>query len=108
MKYNLTERHARALLKLASKEERLQIIEKIIKYNLNVERTEQAIEDFIEKNAIKESYRKRSRVFQDVRIFINTINKAVETMQAAGILADASKTQNEEYIEYRVRIPLSK
>ena len=37
------------LLKLASKEERLQIIEKIIKYNLNVERTEQAIEDFIEK-----------------------------------------------------------
>lgn len=108
MKYNLTERHARALLKLASKEERLQIIEKIIKYNLNVERTEQAIEDFIEKNSIKESYRKRSRVFQDVRIFINTINKAVETMQAAGILADASKTQNEEYIEYRVRIPLSK
>ncbi len=108
MKYNLTERHARALLRLASKEERMQIIERIIKYNLNVERTEQAIEDFIGKNEIKESYKKRSKVFQDVRMFVNTINKAVETMQAAGILANSSKTQNDDYIEYRVRIPISK
>jgi ParB family chromosome partitioning protein len=41
-----------------------------------------------------------------VRIFVNTIHKAVETMQAAGIAADAQKIQRENYIEYRVRIPM--
>ena len=56
----------------------------------------------------KESYRKRSKVFQNVKIFVNTINKAVETMKAAGIAADSKKIQNEDYIEYRVKIPIIK
>jgi ParB family chromosome partitioning protein len=29
-------------------------------------------------------------------------------MQAAGISADSKKIQNEDYIEYRVRIPITK
>ena len=41
-----------------------------------------------------------------MRIFVNTIAKAVETMQAAGIAADSQKIQREDYIEYRVRILL--
>ena len=105
-KYNLTERHARSLLRLGSKEERLEIIEKIIKYNLNVERTEQIIDEYIGKAKEKASYKKRSKVFQNVKIFVNTINKAVETMKAAGIPADSKKIQNEDYIEYRVKIPI--
>lgn len=108
VKYNLTERHARALLRLGSKEERILILDKVVKYNLNVERTEQAIEEHIGNVKEKESYKKRSKVFQDVRIFINTINKAIETMKSAGIPADSSKIQNNEYIEYRVRIPITK
>jgi len=47
-------------------------------------------------------------VFQNVKIFVNTINKAVETMQAAGILADSRKIQGEDYVEYRVRIPIQR
>ena len=43
-----------------------------------------------------------------MKLFVNTINKAVETMKAAGISADSRKIQNEDYIEYRVRIPLHK
>lgn len=85
-KFNLTERHARALLRLGSKEERLEIINRVIKFNLNVERTEQAIDEYIGKAKDKESYRKRSKVFQNVKIFVNTINKAVETMKAAEFL----------------------
>ena len=73
-----------------------------------MERTEQAIDEHIGKVKDKESYRKRSKVFQNVRIFVNTINKAVETMKAAGIAADSKKIQNEDYIEYRVKIPIIK
>ena len=49
--------------------------------------------------------KKRSKVFQNVRIFVNTITKAVETMQAVGIAAESQKIQHEDYIEYRVKIP---
>lgn len=108
VKFGLTERHARALLKLASPEDRLEILEKVVKNNLNVERTENLIEEYIGTQREKASYKKRSRVFQNVKMFVNTINKAIETMQSAGIPADAKKIQNEDYIEYRVRIPIQK
>ncbi len=107
-RFNLTERHARALLKLGSSADRLNILEKVVKNNLNVERTEKLIEDYIGRERIKQSYKTRSKVFQNVKIFVNTINRAIETMQAAGISADSKKIQNEEYIEYRVRIPITK
>lgn len=106
--FSLTERHSRALLKLASPEERIIVLEKVINNKLNVEKTEKLVEDYIGKVKEKQSYKKRARVFQNVKIFVNTINKAVETMQAAGILADSRKIQNENYIEYRVRIPIQK
>lgn len=108
VKYNLTERHARALLKLASPVERLNVLERIVKNNLNVERTERLVEDYIGSQRQKESYKQRSKVFQNVKLFVNTINRAVETMQAAGISADSKKIQNEDYIEYRVRIPIQR
>lgn len=108
IKEGLTERHARALLRLAAPEDRAEILKRIIRYKLNVEKTELAISDYIEKNKIKESYRKRSKVFSDIRLFVNTINKAVETMKAAGISANSCKTQNEDYIEYKITIPITK
>lgn len=107
IKYNLTERHSRALLRLASTEDRIIMLEKIIKNSLNVDKTEQLIDDFIGREKERQSYKKRSKVFQNVKIFLNTINKAVETMQSAGIPADSRKIQGDGYIEYRVRIPVN-
>lgn len=101
----LTERHARALLKLASPEERMAVLEKVTKLGLNVEKTELFIEEKIGHAREQENFRKRSVLFRDIRLFTNTIQKAVETMQAAGIQAESQKTQSDEYIEYRIRIP---
>lgn len=107
-KFGLTERHSRALLRLAAPEDRMEIINKIVKNKLNVEKTEQAVDEYIKGNNIKESYRKRSGAFSDVRLFVNTINKAVETMRAAGIAADSNKVRYDDCIEYKIRIPLQK
>ncbi|MGN0622098.1 MAG: ParB/RepB/Spo0J family partition protein [Porcipelethomonas sp.] len=107
-KFNLTERHARALIRLSGKEDRMKIIDKIVKYNYNVDKTEKAIDEYIGKEKEKESFKKRKIVFKNVRLFVNTINRAVETMKAAGIEADSKKIQSEHYIEYRVKIPITK
>ncbi len=103
----LTERHARALLKIASPQERMAVLEKITKLGLNVEKTELFIEEKLNHTKDQENFRKRSVLFRDVRLFTNTIQKAVETMQAAGISAESQKMQFSDYIEYRIRIPLN-
>lgn len=102
--YGLTERHARALLKLPE-ERRCEAVETVHSRNLNVEATERLIDTMLNKQLEAESLRKRSAVFKDVRLFVNTINKAVEMMKAAGINADSKKIQQEDFIEYIVRIP---
>ena len=106
LEHGLTERHARTLLRLGSPEERMRVLEKIAKLGLNVEKTERMIDDMIGQKREQESFRKRSVLFKDVRLFVNTINHAVETMQAAGIDAEAQKMQFSDRIEYRIVIPL--
>lgn len=103
--YGLTERHARALLKLAEEDKQLEAVESIHSRDLNVEATERLIEGMMKKQREQDSLKKRSAVFKDVRLFVNTINKAIEMMKAAGINADSQKIQDENYIEYIVRIP---
>jgi len=106
MEYNLTERHARALLRLASPEDRVSVLEKIVKNNLNVEKTELLIDEYIGRRKDIQRCKKRSGAFQHVSFFLNTINKAIETMQSSGIHAESRRIQSEDYIEYRVRIPM--
>ncbi len=103
----LTERHARALLRLSSAEQRMYAIERISKGKLNVERTEKLVDEILSDQKEKESIKKRSGAFKDIRLFINTISKAVETMQAAGINAESQKIRSDGYIEYIVKIPIA-
>lgn len=104
-KFHLTERHARALLKLGSQEERMCVLEKVIKNNLNVDKTEKLVDDYIGFVRVKNNYKKRGGIFGGMKSFAEVLNKAVSAMQAAGISACSSRIQNDDYIEYRVRIP---
>ena len=99
----LCERHARALLKISDPEKRKYALLYIAKHSLNVTESEKYIEKLLTKN--KSGSQKF--VFRDLRIFVNTINKAVETMRASGIRASAVKGESEGYIEYIIKIPKS-
>ena len=53
--------------------------------------------------------RKKARkvlLVKDVRVFLNTVNQAIDAMKHAGIPAESEREDHEEYIEYRVRIPV--
>lgn len=106
IRQGLTERHARALLKLEGDEQRLFMLSKIAERGLNVSKTEQVIESFLSKKAREESIRRRSAVFRDIRLFMNTVNKAVEVMKLAGVEAGTRKTEHDGVIEFTVTIPV--
>ncbi|MCD8106759.1 MAG: ParB/RepB/Spo0J family partition protein [Oscillospiraceae bacterium] len=104
----LTERHARALLKLPTDEKRDEALKKVVKGKLNVEKTEALVESMLEYDKYCQRIRKGSAVLKDVRLFMNTVNKAVETMQIAGVDVNVDKRQSEEYLDYYIRIPLKR
>ena len=60
-------------------------------------------------NEVKGSCEKRKTVmiFKDIRLFINTLDHTVETMNNSGIMAQREQRETENYIEYTVRIPKS-
>ena len=102
LKSGLTERHARALLRITDDEKRADVIDTIVKKGYNVSRSESYIEEILDGKTAK---RRSIPVIKDVRIFVNTINKALAVMKSAGIPAESEKTENEMFIEYVVRIP---
>ena len=105
IEYGFTERHARALLKVESDEMRGDIIREIYERKLNVDNTERLIDNVMKRDKELRRIKKCRGAFRDVRLFVNTINHAIEVMQAAGINAEVTKKNEKEYIEYVVRIP---
>ncbi len=98
----LTERHARALLTLDNDMLRSRALGIIIDRHLNVAESERLIEQMLCKNRPGHN---NIRGIRDVRVFINTLNHAVDAIRRAGVDADAAKSETPEYIEYVVRIP---
>lgn len=103
-KEGLTERHARALLKLDTEKQIWTALNLIKEKGWNVQQTEEYINSVTNKT-VKPHKSNIVKIFKDVRIFVNTVNKAINTMKEAGIPAESNKTETDDYIEFFVRIP---
>jgi ParB family chromosome partitioning protein len=102
----LSERHARALLRLDGAE-REEALSTAAARGLNVAQTERLVEEMLKDKEDRRPARGLP-VLKDIRIFINTFTNAVSVMRSAGIDAVAVRQENEEYLEYTVRIPKKK
>lgn len=101
---NLSERHARALLRLDGQEERRRVIARITANYLNVKQTEKLVEDII---AGKErTLRQQKKInYISYKIYLNTIRKAFN--QVKDVEKDAKFIQNDlgEFLEVKIIIP---
>ncbi|MBQ5323013.1 MAG: ParB/RepB/Spo0J family partition protein [Oscillospiraceae bacterium] len=103
---NLTERHARELLRIPEGKERLFAAKFIAEKELNVPETVRYIDRLLEQ---KKPKRKPPKfVVKDLRLFINTFEHAVEVMNSAGLCAVSTVSENEENIIYSVTVPKEK
>ncbi len=104
-KAGLTERHARALIRIEEKEKRIAALDKIIAENMSAKESEDYIEQLLNpKEEIENTKPMRKSGIADVRLFSNSLNRLIDTMVAAGIKASRKKQENKDYIEYRIRI----
>ena len=98
----LSERHARALLRL-QEEDIMEVLQKVIDRKLNVTQTEKLVDEYVSRG--KAPKRQTKIMFSDVKIFLNTINNALDTMQKAGIKAQLRREDKEDRYIYFIEIP---
>lgn len=106
---NLTERHARALLKLHDEQLQLKVLKTVCEKGLNVKKTEELVERAIDRYTRQENEKKNkakyTKAIKDIRIFVNTIKQSIELMKKSGVDAKAAQFDRGSYVEFIVRIP---
>lgn len=103
LQHNLSERHARAVLRIEQPELRTKVLEQFARQGMNARQADAYVEKMVGQGARKKSI----PMIKDVRIFVNTINKAVRLMVEAGVPASTQRKDGEGYVEYIVHIPVA-
>ena len=94
----LTERHARALLKLPTEPEKLAAISAISRLNMSVARAESYIEDLLRKQEGKDPK-------VNLSAFFNNLNQTLQRIQLSGIRAISERRETEDQIVLTITIP---
>lgn len=100
----LSERHARALLRLEEESDRWQALQYIIANDLTVAKTEQYIETLLTAKKEKPTGQTRTWLLKDVRFFLNSIKNNLKTIQEAGIPADMQRSETDESVVLTITI----
>ena len=118
--YGLSERHARALLKLPNEELQLKVAKTVCDRDYNVKNTEElvkltlerinrpGVEPILTKSDLEmtiDSKGRARKVVKNIRIFINTIKETINLLKLSGVDAKAAQFDRGEYFEFVVRIP---
>lgn len=103
----ITERHARALLKLPNTQMQITVLKEIYEKELNVRETDDLVKTQLE-GCVSETKKHKGkrivRIFKDIRIYLNTIKNAVETIKEAGINVRMNEKDNGDYVEVVIQI----
>ena len=103
----LTERHARVLLRIEDEAAQLSAAREMASRQMNVSQAEGYIEVLLSPPAPKKPAQSRQVLIKDVRILINTVDRAVSTMQKAGIDAIFDRRQEGDLLIMTLRVPAS-
>jgi len=110
----LSERHARALLRLGNEKDMIKVLETVIKQDLNVAKTESFIEEFLEKAKNPQSaekppsetpQQKSVYVIRDPRLLVNSIARGVKLLRKSGVNVGMEQRETDTAIVLTVTIP---
>lgn len=104
----LTERHARALLKLPDEAMQVKALKAILKRQLNVKKTEELIEKMLDEIAAAGQDQKAERRMKgkmNYNIYINTIKNTYKEILKTGYQLEYDQRDKGDYIEITLKVP---
>ncbi len=102
---DLSERHARALLRLSDEHQQLCALEEIARRGYNVARTEEYVEQLLQQNRQTPPQGRTTYIIKDVRLFLNSVERGLGIMRRAGVDAQIGRSDTDEEIRLTIRIP---
>ncbi len=101
--YDLSERHARALLLLPDEEKQLEAVKIICRDNLSVTQTEELIRS-MNTHKTKPINELRVTTAKDIKVFKNTVKRAINMMKKSGIEANLEENSFDWGTEYIIKV----
>lgn len=104
---SLTERHARALLKIDDSRIQMEVLAGVKENSLNVRETEDLIENYSNTISREKSATPKQtvvKIIKDVRIFINTINSVVSQMKKSGMDIKVKQDIEGDYVNISIQV----
>lgn len=113
LRHGLTERHARALLRLTEEGERMRVIEIFAERGMNVAAAEEYVESLLcaETRAAElqskppKSEQRRKLILKDLRLFYNSIDHAVDIIKKSGIPVDCTRRETDSGTLISILLP---
>lgn len=107
--YGLSERHARAILRIDDEEDRLKLIVQAGENALSVKQTDELVEKHL--NSIYDNKKAGAkprpvikRIIRDYRLFMNTVNTACTGLRNAGMNVNVSQTESSDGVDIVIHI----
>ena len=108
----ITERHARALLRVKEEEQQLQLLTQLLEEEWSVKQLEEHIKVLAALHMEEEKPKKKKPhvkvISKDVRIALNTIKQSVQLITKSGINVETEQIEEEDYYVVTVKIPKKK
>ena len=101
---DLTERHARVLLKLENEDLQKAVLQKVLKGHLNVRQTEALVEKTLKEAGKLNQKKPRFVIVNDVRIYLNSIKEIMETVKTSGIPSSMEQEMDGDDVVVTLRI----
>lgn len=109
---HLSERHARALLKLNDHAQLVVVVQSVIDNGLNVKETEKMIQRLLTNDDSKVNEEREKSYAKDhlknIRLFANSIKEAVDMVQSSGLEVDYKIKQTDISYEINISIPMDR
>lgn len=108
-RYSLSERHARAILKIDDDEGRMLLITKAGEGSLSVKQTEELVEKYLNNLFdTKQSGAKPrpviKRIIRDYRLFMNSVNTACAGLRNAGMNVNVEQTEHDDGVDILIHV----
>lgn len=103
---NLSERHARAILRIFDREMRVNVLKQVANKGLNVTKTEELVSSLINPEAdMSATSSAKDRSYNDTTAFISAINRSIECAKNGNLNIKTRKIVGESYTEITIILP---
>lgn len=101
----LTERHARALLRLQDPEVQRRAAGDMVRRGMNVAQAEAYVEKLLQSAQVTPPRGRSTYIIKDVRLFLNNVDRGLHLMRQAGVDAGWNRQDTDREILLTIRIP---